>query len=72
MTMKAKVKLTDTYTGRSINIITELMNTYGDEYEFSFEMLSDRQHAKIENYFGKMNAYYTKAEIIKIYDKTNK
>lgn len=69
--MKAKVKLTDTYTSRSINIITDLMNTYGDIYEFSFEMLSDRQHDKIEKFFGKMAAYYTKADILRVYNNKN-
>lgn len=67
--MKAKVKLTDTYTGASLNLIVELMNTEADRYEFSFQNLSDRQHAKIRRYFGKINAYYTRPEVLKIYHK---
>lgn len=66
--MKAKVKLTDTYTGRSINLVVELMNTEDDKYEFSFQNLSDRQHTKIRNYFGKLAAYYTKPEILHVYN----
>lgn len=63
--MKAKVQLIDTYSGRSINIIVNLVEDdyYGD-YRFSFESLTDNQRKKIENYFGKINAYYTKSEII--------
>lgn len=33
-------------------------------YEFSFDSLSDFQRKKIEDFFGKENAYHTKAEII--------
>lgn len=66
--MKAKVQLTDTYTGRSINIIVNLINYEFDKYGFSFETLTDNQRRKIENYFGKLNAYYTKSEIIKYYN----
>lgn len=62
--MKAKVRLTDAFSGRSINVITELVNRRWDMYEFSFESLSDFQRKKIEDFFGKENAYHTKAEII--------
>lgn len=62
--MKAKVRLKDAFSGRSINVITELVNRRWDIYEFSFESLSDFQRKKIEDFFGKENAYHTKAEII--------
>lgn len=62
--MKAKVRLTDAFSARSINVITKLVNTEMDKYEFSFESLSDFQRKKIEDFFGKENAYHTKAEII--------
>lgn len=65
--MKAKVKLTDTYSGRSINIVTELVNYESDKYGFSFETLSDYQRKKIEDFFGKNAAYYTDVDIIKVY-----
>ena len=67
--MKAKVQLTDTYTGRSINIIANLEeDCFTWDYMFSFHYLTDYQHKKIEDYFGKMAAYYTKSEIIKYYN----
>lgn len=62
--MKAKVRLTDDYSGRSINLIVRLVNTESDKYEFSYGTLSDYQRKKIENYFGKMNAYYTSVDIL--------
>lgn len=65
--MKAKVKLTDNYSGRSLNIITNLTNIESNKYDFSFESLSDSQRAKIEKFFGKLNAYYTKHEVLKTY-----
>ena len=62
--MKAKVRLTDAFSGRSIHVITKLVNTEMDKYEFTFDSLSDFQRKKIEDFFGKENAYHTKAEII--------
>lgn len=62
--MKAKVRLTDAFSGRSINVITKLVNRRWDMYEFSFESLSDFQRKKIEDFFGKENAYHTKVEVI--------
>ena len=64
--MKAKVQLTDQFSGRHLNIITYLVNDYSDHYGFSFETLSDFQRRKIESFFGKLNAYYTDVDIIKI------
>lgn len=61
--MKAKVRLTDAFSGRSINVITKLVNTEYDKYEFSFSNLSDYQRKRIEYFFGKENAYHTKSEI---------
>ena len=62
--MKAKVRLTDAFSGRSINVITKLVNTEMDKYEFTFDSLSDFQRKKIEDFFGKENVYHTKVEII--------
>ena len=64
--MKAKVRLTDALSGRSINVITKLDNTEGNKYEFTFANLSDWQRKKIERFFGSMNAYHTKPEIINL------
>lgn len=65
--MKAKVTLTDKYSNRSINIICEVENIAlvgeSDKWWYNPELLSDYQRKKIENFFGKMNAYYTSWEI---------
>ena len=62
--MKAKVRLTDAFSGRSINVITKLVNTEFDKYEFSFANLSDYQRKRIEDFFGRENAYHTESEIV--------
>ena len=62
--MKAKVRLTDAFSGRSINVITKLVNTEFDKYEFTFDNLSDYQRKRIEDFFGIENAYHTEAEIV--------
>ena len=62
--MKAKVRLTDAFSGRSINVITTLVNTEDNKYEFSFANLSDFQRKKIEDFFGRENAYHTESEIV--------
>lgn len=62
--MKAKVRLTDSFSGRSINVITKLVNTEYDRYEFTFANLSDYQRKRIEYFFGRENAYHTKSEIV--------
>ena len=64
--MKAKVKLTGPCSGLSLVIICNLVKVYSDHYCFSFSALSDYQRRKIESYFGKLNAYYTDVDIIKI------
>ena len=65
--MKAKVRLTDALSGRSINVITKLDNTEYDKYEFSFANLSDGQRKKIEDFFGVLQAYHTKSDILRIW-----
>lgn len=67
--MKAKVQLTDSFSGRSINVVVNLVNTEFDKYEFAFDSLSDYQRKKIEVFFGAYNAYYTKSEVIQVYNK---
>ena len=66
--MKAKVKLTDMYSGRNLVLVCALVEYSRNpgSYGFSFETLSDFQHNKIESYFGKLNAYSTHVDIIKI------
>ena len=64
--MKAKVRFTSPCSGLSLVLICNLVNVYSDYYDFSFSALSDYQRRKIESYFGKLNAYYTDVEIIKI------
>lgn len=64
--MKAKVKLTSPCSGRNLVLICDLVKVYSDIYDFSFSALSDFQRRKIESYFGKLNAYYTDVDIIKI------
>lgn len=64
--MKAKVRLTDAFSGRSINVITKLENTEYDKYEFSFANLSYGQRRKIEGFFGGLQAYHTKSDILRI------
>lgn len=51
--MKARVRISDKYTGRSINLIVNLENTFADKYEFSYSKLSSYQRGKIEKFFGK-------------------
>ncbi len=65
--MKAKVKLTGSCSGLSLILICNLSNVYADHYCFSFSALSVYQRRKIESYFGKLNAYYTDVDIIKIF-----
>lgn len=71
--MKAKVTLTDKYTGRSINLICDVENIANvgekDEYIYNPAYISDGQRRKIEKFFGKMAAYYTSSEIVKLMPK---
>lgn len=64
--MKAKVKLTDRYSGRNLVLITNLVYDYYDHFGFHFGTLSNFQRRKLESYFGKYNAYDTDVVIIKI------
>lgn len=57
---RTRVELTDKYTGRSITLS---IKNYTDE-EYWYNQISDGQRKKIENYFGKMAAYYTNVEIL--------
>ena len=59
----------DTYSGREINVIVRLAACdFSDDYEFKYDCLSDSQRRKVEDFFGKTNAYYTKHEIVKLYN----
>lgn len=66
--MKAKVKLTDLYSGRYLVLACDLVEDSCNpgSYGFSYETLSDFQLKEIESFFGKLNAYYTHVDIIKI------
>ncbi len=68
--MKAKVTLTDSYSGRSINLICEVDNIasvgQNNKYVYEPHNLSKGQRKKIEGFFGKEAAYHTKAEIVKL------
>lgn len=66
--MKAKVKLTDDYSGRSINVVVNLENYELDRFGFTFESLTRRQRKKIEDFFGHQNAYYSSIEILKVFN----
>lgn len=58
-----KITFTDAYSGRAISC---RVKWFEDFEEFSddncWTILSDYQRKKIEDFFGKMAAYYTKAE----------
>lgn len=66
--MKAKVRLTDRFSGRTLVLICQLIEDSCNtgRFGFSFSNLSDYQRKKIESYFGKLNAYHTDVDIIKI------
>lgn len=55
-----KIELTDKYTSRSITL--SIKNYTNEEYWYN--QISDGQRKKIENFFGKMAAYYTNVEIL--------
>lgn len=57
---RTRIKLTDKYTGRSIAL--SIKNYTNEEYWYN--QISNGQRKKIENFFGKMAAYYTSAEIL--------
>lgn len=57
---RTKIELTDKYSGRSI--ILSIKNY--DEEEYWYNQISDGQRRKIEDFFGKMAAYYTNVEIL--------
>lgn len=71
--MKAKVNLRDNYSVLNINIICEVenvaLNGQTDDWCYTPQYLSDYQRKNIEDFFGVMQAYYTTAEIIKLYPK---
>lgn len=69
-TMKTKIQFTDSYSGRAINIVINLTDGEKEYYlreddkNVIYNKMSSYQRAKIESFFGKMNAYYTKIEIL--------
>lgn len=74
--MKAKVTLTDSYSGRSINLICEVDNIAfigeDDKYIYDPHLISKRQQKKTEDFFGgREAAYHTKAEIVKLMPAEN-
>lgn len=69
--MKA-LKIQFSNNGRSINVVIKCTEEALSDYkegmistrELVYERLSDGQRRKIENFFGKMNAYYSSIEIL--------
>ena len=62
-TMKTKIQFTDSYSGRAINIVINLTDGEKEYYlreddkNVIYNKMSSYQRAKIESFFGKMNAY---------------
>jgi hypothetical protein len=58
------------YHGRAINIVINLTDDEKEYYlreddkNVIYNKMSSYQRAKIESFFGKMNAYYTQIEIL--------
>lgn len=65
--MKAKVRFENFNKSKRMNLIVQLENYESDKYGFSFDCLTKYQRKKLENYFGKVAAYYTAPTIIKRY-----
>lgn len=73
--MKAKVTLTENYSGRGINLICKVDNIasigQNDKYVYDPCNLSKWQRKKIEDFFGKEAAYHTTAKIVKLMTAAN-
>lgn len=66
------LKIQFSNNGRSINVVLKCTEAALSDYkegmistrELVYDRLSDGQRRKIENFFGKMNAYYSSIEIL--------
>ena len=59
-----KIEFTDSYSGRSLVLhFTEKQFQILQDEDWT-RAITDYQRKRLENYFGKMNAYYTKIEIL--------
>ena len=59
-----KIEFTDSYSGRSLVLhFTEKQFQILQDEGWT-AAITDYQRKRLENYFGKMNAYYTKMEIL--------
>lgn len=59
-----KIEFTDSYSGRSLVLhFSEKQFKLMEEGDWR-DAITDYQRKRIENFFGKMNAYYTKVEIL--------
>lgn len=59
-----KIQFTDSYSGRSLVLHfndKQMRILEDDEW---YMAITDYQRKRLENFFGKMNAYYTKMEIL--------
>lgn len=59
-----KIRLLDEYSGRSIDLRVKDKDWRKTEWLGSWSFLTDYQRKRIESYFGKVAAYYTKIEIL--------
>lgn len=65
-----KIQFTDTYSGKTVNIVINLTDNEKEDFlrdndkHIIYGKMSDYQRKKVESIFGKMNAYYTKIEIL--------
>lgn len=57
-----KIKFTDSYSGRSLVLHFSDKQMRIMEDEDWRAAITDYQRKRMENFFGKMNAYYTKME----------
>ena len=65
--VKTKVTFTDSYSGRSINMMLNLPSDWAQQrWQYSiWDYLSDYQRKRGESFFGSENFYYCKYELAK-------
>lgn len=56
-----KVRLTDRFSGRYITL--RVNKSEWENRESNYGWLTDSQRRKVEDYFGKVAAYYTRIEV---------
>ena len=65
--VKTKVTFTDSYSGRSLNMMLNLPSDWAQKrWQYGiYEYLSDYQRKRGESFFGFLNFYYCKYELAK-------